>query len=251
MKKSILLLLLFVSVLASAQKSINDYQFAIVPVKFSWMSKENQYRVSTITKLKLSEMGFKTYYDKEVLPEEVASNRCDKIYIDIEKAGSFLSTKLIIVFRDCQNGIILKSSPGTSKEKNFEAAYREALTEAFKSITVLNYKYSGQPVIMEEERPVISENQVKENIVKQDTGVSETISSTSGKLSLEATVTGYISVDEGKSTIALRLFKTTNPDIYIAASQARQGVLLKKDDKWYFEFYYSGQLISEWVDISL
>lgn len=250
MKKTIFLILFFVSAIVSAQKSINDYQYAVVPVKFDWMSKDNQYRVSTITKMKLNEIGFKSYYDNEVVPEEVASGRCDKLYVNVERNNSFLATKLTIVFKDCQNVVVFKSAAGVSKKKDFDEAYREALNEAFQSITALNYKYSGQPVSIAEKKPQIAEVPVSQNSVKENAVTeTKTVISGTGKPSIEATANGYLVIDESTSTVRFKLLKTTDPDVFIAASQGRQGVLIRKAGNWFFEYYANDKLVSEQTDL--
>ena len=119
MKKQILVLLLFVATLANAQKSINDYEYVIVPTKFSFLNEENQYRLNTMVKHNLVNMGFKAFYVNEQLPRELANDRCNKLYVEVEKVKSLLVTKVILVFRDCQNNIVYQSAEGKSREKEY------------------------------------------------------------------------------------------------------------------------------------
>lgn len=58
------------------------------------------------------------------------------------KENSFLVTKLYIVLKDCFGTVIYQSSIGKSKEKEFEAAYVEALQLAFTIVYSLNYSYN-------------------------------------------------------------------------------------------------------------
>lgn len=250
MKKSIFFILLFVSAIVSAQKSINEYQYAIVPVKFDWMSKDNQYRVSTLTKMKLNEIGFKAYYDNEVVPEEVASGRCDKLYVNVEKNSSFLATKLTIVFKDCQNVVVFKSAPGTSKKKDFDEAYREAMDNAFQSIKAVNYKYSGQSISVIEKKPQEGDIQAVQNSVKETTTTAvKAVNSNTARITVEPTANGYLVIDESSATVKFKLLKTTTPDVCIATSQGRQGVLIKKAGNWFFEYYANDKLVSEQTDL--
>ncbi|AWI24524.1 hypothetical protein [Flavobacterium pallidum] len=251
MKKPLYLILFFVSFLASAQKSINDFQNAIVPVKFDWMSKENQYRVSTIAKMKLNEIGFKTFYDNEILPETAASNRCDNLFIDIDRDNSMFATKLIVIFKDCQNVVVFKSTQGVSKKKDFNEAYADALTHAFESVSAINYKYSGQQSPIAAKTPVSSEIRQKGNIVRESVApeAKPTMMSSASKLSVEITANGYLVIEESTSTVKFKLSKTTNPEVFIATSQGRQGVLLKKGNAWFFEYYQNDRLISEQTDL--
>ena len=51
--KKIIVLLLFISSSIYAQKKINDYKYIIVPNKFDFASKEDQYQTSSLTKMGL------------------------------------------------------------------------------------------------------------------------------------------------------------------------------------------------------
>ncbi|WP_298154420.1 hypothetical protein [Flavobacterium sp.] len=246
MKKYLLTLFFFIGFFTSAQKTINNYQYAIVPVKFSWMSKDNQYRMSTITKMKLKEMGFVVFYDNEILPQEIASDRCNKVYVDIERANSFLATKLIISFSDCQNNVILKSSPGSSKKKDFNEAYQEALETAFKSLLTLNYHFSEPVDVVVEKKSEIKQNTPPEVVVDK-----HTVTAVKSQQSVDATANGYIVIDENTSTVKFRLSRTSNPEVFMASSQGRQGVLLKKGSDWFFEFYQDDKLVSEQTNLKL
>lgn len=58
MKSKILLLFILISSYVFSQ-SVNDYQYVIVPVKYDFLSKEDQYGLNTLTKLLLQKYGFK------------------------------------------------------------------------------------------------------------------------------------------------------------------------------------------------
>jgi hypothetical protein len=55
----------------------------------------------------------------------------------------FFQTKLVIVFKDCDNKIVYQSESGTSKNKEYKFAYPEALDRAFLSVNKVGYKYNG------------------------------------------------------------------------------------------------------------
>ncbi|AWA28720.1 hypothetical protein HYN48_00685 [Flavobacterium magnum] len=252
MKKQLCLLLFVISFVASAQKTLNDFEFAIVPVKFDWMSKENQYRVSTIVKMKLNELGFKTYYDTEILPDAVAANRCDKLFVEVERNNSLMTTKLALIFRDCQNAVVFKSVFGSSKKKDFNEAYAEALTRAFESVAALNYKFSGYRQANDAKVPVSDQIKPKENAVgEKPVALQAKTPSTGAAFTTEKTANGYLIIEESSSTVKFRLSKTTDPGIFIAVSQGRQGVLLKKNGTWFFECYENDQLVSEQTNLKL
>ncbi len=64
MKSKFLFLLLFVSSFGFSQ-SVNDFSAVTVPLKYDFLRSENQYRLSTLTKLNLQKAGFKVFYANE------------------------------------------------------------------------------------------------------------------------------------------------------------------------------------------
>ena len=141
MKKYLFLLFVLTSYSGFSQ-SINDYKYAIVPSKFSFLKEPNQYRLNMLTKLLMEKYGFVTYLDTDVLPTEVANQNCNKVYVDVLKGGNMFVTKLTVVLKDCKNNILYTSAEGKSREKEYNVAYNEAFREAFKSFDNLGYKYS-------------------------------------------------------------------------------------------------------------
>ncbi len=239
--KKLFLLIILVAFSGVAQ-SINDYKYVIVPVKYDFQKKENQYRLNTLTKHKLNTIGFTAFYDNEQLPADVVNNRCDKLYINVEKQNSFLSVKLIVIFKDCNNNIIYTSKPGSSKLKEFEPAFHEALNEAFESVIAQNYSYNGKNFVVAAEpktAPIA--------VVEKETVAPVSVS---GALKAEATASGYLLIDEASSKIVLRLQKTSDPKIFMANQQSKQGMVISKDNQWFFEYYENNKLISEKLNVT-
>lgn len=246
MKKSFLfLLILFVSY--SYAQSINDYKAVVVPLKYDFLKGENQYRLSTLTKFNLNKAGFVAFYSKETFPIEY-SNRCDLLYIDIVKESGFLTTKLYIIMKDCNDKIIFQSIVGKSKEKDYQVAYNEALNEAFQSVYDLQYKYSGavaktEPMIVKtQSAPVVSEKA----IVAEATGNIEI--KDVNLLYAQATPTGFQLIDSTPKVV-MKLFKTSQANSFIAIKDTVQGSLILKDNQWYFEYYQNDKLMSEKVAV--
>lgn len=241
--KKLLLLLLLVSFSGLAQ-TINNYKYVIVPLKYNFLKKENQYRLNTITKMLLNEKGFVAFYENEQIPGEVDKDRCNFLYVTVESDGGMLSTKLFVTFKDCQNKLIYSSGIGSSRKKEFETAYHEALKKAFESI---QYSYEGGLTLSPQikvapkavEAPVESQPAAKAIVIKP-----------TGKLKAEAISSGYLLIDESSSMIVLRLTKTSDPKTFIAQRQNTQGVLIQKEDGWYFEHSQNGSLVSEKINVS-
>ncbi|TPD69902.1 hypothetical protein [Flavobacterium microcysteis] len=231
MKKNILILFLFASLSALAQKSLNNYKYAIVPVKFAFTNEENEYRLNTITKFNLSKMGFEAFYDNENLPLETAGERCSRVFVNVEKVSSLLSTKLIVVFRDCENREITRSDVGTSKAKEYKLAYPEALNNAFKSLFALGYNYNGT-VYKAETKKVETP---KSSVEPEDTP---------NMLFAQPISNGYQLIDKTPKVV-FKIFKTSHPDYFTVQSETINGALIRKNNEWILEYYKDDKPVSE------
>jgi hypothetical protein len=166
--------------------------------------------------------------------------------------SNFLVTKLSVVLKDCYGTAIFKSEQGKSREKNFEDAYFEALNNAFKSIYALEYKYNNSPnsdvkptVISPIAEETKSANSVKTE--KKDVDPQGLDDDTS-LLYAQPTAYGYQLIDS-EPKVVMKAFKTSNPASYMATKGNIQGVLVSKDNQWFFEYYKNDQMISEKIDV--
>jgi hypothetical protein len=225
MKKITFLLLLMASSIGFSQ-SINDYKYAIVPSKFSFLKEQNQYRMNLLTKMFMEKYGFVTYFDTDVLPTEVANQNCNKVYVDVLSNGGLFTTKLTVVLKDCKNEILFTSVEGKSRDKEYQIAYNQALREAFNSFDKLGYKYSV--------------NNVNNNNNVNNAG--------SIALFAQPIESGFQLVDNTPKVV-MKIFKTSNKDCYIATKGNSQGVFITKDNQWFFEYYQNDKLISERVEV--
>jgi hypothetical protein len=254
MKTRFLLLLLFI-VSYSFSQSVNDYKAVIIPLKYDFLKTENQYRLSTLTKSNLKKAGFEAFYNNESIPSEY-NDRCSLLYIDVVKESTFLMTKLYAALKDCNGKIIFQSEVGKSKEKDYEVAYSEALNNAFVCIYALKYKYNGKSsvnapadakaIVNAAPIPVVaapvaaSVNNVGNTVIIENTD--------SVLLYAQPTATGFQLVDSTPKVV-FKVFKTSSPVCYIAAKGSVQGVLISKDNQWYFEYYQNDKLVSEKVAV--
>jgi hypothetical protein len=72
--------------------------------------------------------------------------------------------------------------------------------------------------------------------------------STSDLLYAQANATGYQLVDASPKVV-YKLYATSRSDLFIASKGNNQGVLIQKDNQWFFEYYESEKLISEKVAV--
>ena len=257
MKKQFLILLVLV-INYSYSQSVNDYKAVIVPLKFDFLKTENQYRLNTLTKFNLKKAGFEAFYTNEAIPDDY-SDRCSLLYIDVLRENGFLISKLFLTLKDCYGKIIYQSVVGKSKEKAYQVAYTEALNEAFNSVYSLKYKYNGstttkvQPATQSEVvKPApaavaVAKTVVSEPVVSEPV-VFNTVLTDSNLLYAQPTATGFQLIDSTPKVI-MKLFKTSQPNSFIAIKDTVQGSLILKDNQWYFEYYQNDKLISEKVAV--
>jgi hypothetical protein len=268
MKTRILLLLLFIANYSFSQ-SVNDYKGVIIPMKYDFLKTENQYRLQTITKLDLQKAGFQAFYVNEPLPAELY-DRCSLLYVDVKKENAFLVSKLYIVIKDCYGLIVFQSAIGKSREKEFETAYTDALNQAFISVYALNYKYNGNtnfspksgivsqsvtttvaPVAVVPEVAITAVAVVPIPVIaSKNESVEPKISEnkSAGLLYAQPTSYGYQLIDS-EPKVVIKVYKTSNPASYMATKGSVQGVLVSKDNQWFFEYYQNDKLISEKIEV--
>ncbi len=228
MKKILLLLVLFLTVTAFSQ-NVNDYEYVIVPTKFSFLKIDDKYRLNTNSRLLLQKYGFKSVFPSDSMPSEIANNNCKKLYFDLVEDNKFLITKIKIVLKDCREKLLFESDYGTSKEKEFEIAYNKALREAGKSFDKLNYKYNGKnnsSITQEPPKTIVAEIN------------SETF------YFAQPTANGFQVVDNEPKVI-MKLYTTSQNNVFIGLKGNTNGVVISKNGKWFFEYYEGGKLVSE------
>ncbi|MBS7786506.1 hypothetical protein KIH23_04280 [Flavobacterium sp. CYK-55] len=234
MRNSYLIICFLLPLALIAQKSINNYQKIIVPNKFNFVKKENQYNLNVLTKLFFEKSGFQVYLNSEV-PSELAANPCDAMYASVVEKGNFMKTKMQVFLLDCKKDTIYKSDVGTSKEKDFNVSYNLALRQALNSFEKLNYHYEP-----------------KENELTTDNATS-TISEPKKQLSehlytARATANGYELLDTEKKVV-MKLLKTSRVDMFTALKSSQQGALIFKENTWFFEYYQGENFVSEPIDV--
>lgn len=220
----------------SFAQSINDFKAVIVPLKFDFQKRTNEYRLSTLTKFNLNKAGFEAFY----VEEPNTYDKCSLLYIDVINLKAFLATKMYFVLKDCNGKEIFKSTTGYTKEKEYQLAYTEALNEAFNSLYAMNYKYNGTTTTATKTIPAVP--------LTTSTYIPvSTVSSVDTNLTVyyaQPTKAGYQLVDTTPKLI-MKLYKTSKNDYFTAVKDEIQGVVFLKDNEWYFEYYQNEQLISE------
>jgi hypothetical protein len=248
MRIKFLLVAVFISVIGFAQ-SVNDYKAVIVPLKYDFLKSENQYRMATTSKSNLIKAGFQAFYANEELPVEY-SERCQLLYMDVKKDSGFLVTKLFVEFKDCYGKVIYTSEIGKSKEKDYEAAYRECLNLAFVSINALHYKYSGKTIVPAGKTMAVTAAPVAVATTAAPATVAAPVADMTDPnlLYAQPTENGFQLIDKTPKVV-MKLLKTSRPDSFIAIKDGVQGSLNAKDNQWFFEYYQNDKLVSEKVSV--
>ena len=267
MKASTLISMLIFTVYSFSQ-SVNDYKAVIIPMKFDFQKIENQYRLQTITKMNLQKAGFQAFYANEIIPSEI-TDRCSILYLDVRKENAFLSTKLFLTLKDCYGTEIFNSGIGKSREKEFDVAFKEALNDTFDNVYALKYAYNGNTNFgsktgnTAQSLPVLIPSTDANSASANDTRVvipipvdgidpvkmpSTSSNDSTNLLYAQPTAYGYQLINS-EPKVVMKVYKTSNTNSYLAKKGDLQGVLISKNNQWFFEYYQNDQLVSEKVEV--
>lgn len=234
--------LLFIALLSCAAKAqnLNEFKYAIVPEKFSFLKESNQYNLSLKSKLFMQKYGFETYFNNEVeVPTDFLQNNCNKVYFDLIEVSNMFSTKIKVVLKDCKGTVLVTSDEGMSRDKEYKVAYNEALSNALNNFSqVKNHIY--QPTKSNFEKNSIIENK------------TEIISFSEPLLAKPLGENGFelFTSNVNLPRLVMTIYKTSSPDCFLASMGNKNAVLLKKMNNWYFEYYLNEKLISEKITLT-
>jgi hypothetical protein len=244
MKKILFCLLMLCAVSGFAQ-DINSYKYVVVPNRFELQREAGEYNLNSLVAMMFEKKGF-TVYRGEELPDEFIMNRCKALYADLEKQSNMLTTGVIIKLKDCKGKEVFTSEKGVSKQKNFQRAYYEALREASVSVDALNYQYNGNNETVTEQTPVTKTETITVYVPSSDQQAEQTVND--DMLFAQPIANGYQLVDKTPKVV-LKIYKTSQADSFTAVGEGKNGVVFKKGNDWFFEYYQNDRLISEKLNI--
>ncbi|WP_339889334.1 hypothetical protein [uncultured Flavobacterium sp.] len=245
MKKIIFLSMLLFSLMSVAQ---DYYEVIIMPKKFDFLTEENQYNLNVLCKSFFEKEGFKVYYTTDNLPKDIANNRCNALFLDLEEESNMFKTKIKVELKDCQNNTVTFSEEGESRDKSFDRAYNEATRIALVSLrgfTKFKNPNSSKIAVSKNEVEV---TKIEEPEIHVDVNPIKINDSNSKGLNSEITKNGYNLVDENKN-IKFELLKTSNPTIFIAKKGNFQGIFTLNGMNSKFESYQNNELVVEKVEV--
>lgn len=249
MKKILFAIVFLMTIGASAQGGsvLNQFQLAIVPKQFSFLKKPDQYMLNTYTKLYLNKYGFKAFMEGEDIPMDAMStnSECGRVYANLLSDGNMFVTRIQVQFKDCNGNILYTSEEGTSRQKDFQKAYREALANAFASFETLGYKYEPGSNI-----PASVAAKSNNQAAKTETPAkpAEPVVVDANTLFAQPVENGYQLINTVPAVV-FKLQKTSSPDVFIAQKGNVSGTLINKNGTWTFESYQNGKLETETVKI--
>lgn len=224
-----------------------------MPAKFDFQKDTNQYSINSLTEALLQKKGFTVCFNNTPLPADLANNKCHALLADLQEKSSMFTTGLTLILKDCQGNVIFKSKQGKSREKDYEAAYSGALRDAFTSLDQVPYNYTGQnyepgqtaAATVVPATPAVVPVTAQPVAVPTPAKPAETVAvQPAGTLYAQAIVNGYQLTDTTPK-IVLTILKTSAADLFIADSGSNKGIVMKKGEDWYFEYYKEGKLNSE------
>ena len=284
MKHFYFTLLFFFGVLYTSWAQLNDYKYVIVPKKFTVFKDENHLRTSTLLKHLFEKADFNVLYDDE-LPEDLYKDPCIAATTDLIKQSSMFQTKITIIMKDCEGNVVFSSTEGASRSKDYQEAYHEAIKESFVPFEVMGYQY--KPVKKEESTVTVSfEDDIKqvgnnkeakmasdavviqvatpdEQLYKSNEPepsdykkaessqqtVKEEVEEDSKEIYMAKALSNGFELISKDAQVWLTLYETSSPDVFLAKNDEQNGMVYKKESKWYFEFYDNSDLIVREIDI--
>lgn len=247
LKIAALLLAMSFAITAHSQNTINNYKYVLVPERFDFLKTDDQYGLNMRTKLLLQQVGFTAFMTNETLPAEVADNKCKALKAEVVEKKKFLSTGLTLLLKDCQGTIVYKGEEGKSREKEWQAAYSEALTNAFASLNAAQYKYDGTTA-PQAAQPTATQPTASAPPVPAASAQPATVNEDQNVLYAQANGNGYQLIDTTPKKV-MTLLKTSEQDHFIANDGVSQGIVFRKNGEWLFEYYKDDKLVSRKLNI--
>ena len=220
MKKILALLIALFSIISFAQKK----QIILISSKFDFQKEKNSYNINNMLKAILTSNNYEVYFDDAVLPIEIAQNRCNALTgVLVDNSNLFL-TKVKLQIKDCQNNLLFETADVKSREKNIQ----DGFIEVIKLLSPEIKKY----------KPAVFKN--KDVVVPS----SEIIATTNLKYQIIEIANGYAIMD-ATPKVVLQIYKTTNPNVFIADKFGMKGIYTKLENKGIFEYYLNDKLVVE------
>jgi len=238
---SITLIAIFVAsqTLLTAQTNLDQYKYVSVPNRFDFMKSSDQFQISSLAKFLLTKNKFTVLEDLEKYPADLAANQCLLLNLNVEQIKGFLKTKLEVQFLNCKNQVVFKSDIGMSREKDFKAAYHQALRAAFSSVSEANYKFNETfDTVSTNEKPISVKPAVSTPMQATDLSSSKLTS----EILMTQTSYGF-DIKDADGIVVYSLHQTMSDGIYII--DKLPGIVYKRGNRFVREYISNQKIIIE------
>ena len=263
----IMYLCLLISFSSFSQTSVNEYKYVSVPDNYSFLKGNDQYQLNSLTVFLFEKNNFTVLNSLKNYPSDLATNSCLLLKSDLIKIKGFFKTKLQLVLTDCRDNIVFSSEIGQSELKDFKKSFQEALRNTFVSVTELNYGYSGSitspkpplPSVVEKgtiegktpntPAPLAPEPQI---VAPPKLATALPVTDIENKeallgLIIKPTISGYDFVDNITKKVMYSVQATMFENVYII--EAQSGIMYKRGNSWFREYYEQNKTIIETLKI--
>ena len=233
MKRIIILFCLLLTLSAFSQKSVSDYKYMIVSERFGFQKSSGEYNLNELTKMIFEKKGFTVFLSSDKLPENLAFDRCKLLHTDVVEESSMFKTELTIIVKDCSGEVLFATEKGSSKQKEYKRAYYEALRDASRWVDTMTYDYNGNAKAKE----------------SADIAALKTAANADKSILFAQPIKNGYQLVDSTPKVVLRIYKTSQLDYYIGITEGKNGVVVKDDDNWFFEYYQNDEMVIEKLNI--
>ncbi len=228
MKNFSILALVFLSINSFAQQN----KTIIISNKYEFQKEKNTYNINNMLKAILVSNNYQVFFEDEILPAEIAQNRCNALTGVLLDISNLFVTKLKFQILDCNNNLLFETEEVRTKEKDLQNAYIETI----KLLSPELKKYSGTVI---QEKDVVATPELDETLK-----ISEFKTYLNCKLE-QALGDPVTEVLDSYNNLLLLLQKTKNSNVFIASRDNEIGVFTKTGNKGVFEYYFEGKYMVE------
>ena len=220
----------------------SDYQYVIVPDAFEDFVKDD-YQMNLLLKTNLRKKNYEVIAEGAVnVPNDLQQNECLATKADIQNIKASFQNKLKVVFTDCNDKVVGEYF-GSSKIKDFEKGYQDALNDALKTLALSNPKQQNKVVKKEQKKvdllnPVTTINQ--ETPVINTTDTEQIYFLNEKAYVLIKTDRNYKLIDKATKQTVIQFFPTSKENVYHALIESNkrnyQSVAFFSDNKIEVEY---------------
>ena len=229
MKNFSILALVFLSINSFAQQN----KTIIISNKYEFQKEKNTYNINNMLKAILVSNNYQVFFEDEVLPTEIAQNRCNALTGVLLDISNLFVTKLKFQILDCNNNLLFETEEVRTKEKDIQNAYIETI----KLLSPELKKYSGTVI---QEKDVVATPEIDERLKISE---FKTFLNCSFQKSLD--YSRDFEIEGTEQNVLLFLQKTKNPNVFVAYKEGANGIFTKTGNKGIFEYYFEGKYMVE------